>query len=272
MRPLTKWPGGQSKAARWIISHFVEHSVYCEPFGGGLNVLLNKPCCGVEFVGDLHPQLMNLYGVLKDSVKLEQFCRGLERVAYSEQVFDVARGLCPRDPVLGSVRDAILFYITHRMSRNGQGKSFSWTRSGRLRGGRHGDVNAWETMKPLVREIGFRLRGVELVRGLALPLMARAAGPDTVFYCDPPFLHESRSSKNKLLYGEFEMSTEDHVALLDFIVQVPAAGVYISCYPNDLYRERLGGAGWDLAKRFFSNNMATGVDKGVKEAWLFFRH
>lgn len=275
LRPVVKVPGGQSKTARWVVGHFVEHEVFCEPFGGGLSVLLNKPRCGVEFVGDLDWELINLYLVLQDEVLFGRFCDVVGGVVYEEGVFDLVCGLCGLfgGGVVGvpDVGRAVLFYCRRRMSRNGEGRAFSWTRSGRLRGGRHGDVNAWETMKLLLPVLGERLGGVRLFCGGALELMGSVSRQfgGGVYYVDPPFPHDSRVSKD--LYGEFEMSLGDHVVLLDFLLGLRAGGIYVSTAPNELYSRVLGGAGWDCDRRVVVNNMATGHGKGRKVVELWWR-
>jgi DNA adenine methylase len=43
-------------------------------------------------------------------------------------------------------------------------------------------------------------------------------GPGTLFYCDPPCLHETRSAKK--VYGDFEKSEADHRELLDALLAV----------------------------------------------------
>ena len=143
LRPVVKTPGGQAYACRWIIEHMVSHEVFCEPFAGGLNVLLNKPRVSVEFAGDTNSSLMNLYAVLGDPGLRVGFCEAARALRYEEGVFEAVRSLsgCSTvgngelaDPELGgwlsvsgclgapaSVRDAVLFYALSRMSRNGEG-------------------------------------------------------------------------------------------------------------------------------------------------------
>ncbi len=54
-------------------------------------------------------------------------------------------------------------------------------------------------------------------------------------YCDPPYLHETRSKLN--LYRH-EMSHADHVRLLDILKSLPCM-VMISGYRSDLYMDTL---------------------------------
>jgi DNA adenine methylase len=35
-RPVLRYPGGKFKMAKWIISHFPQHSFYVHPYGGGV--------------------------------------------------------------------------------------------------------------------------------------------------------------------------------------------------------------------------------------------
>lgn len=68
--------------------------------------------------------------------------------------------------------------VRRRMSRGG-GRSLAW--SERLRGGRPGDRNAWETFQAghLPRVVA-RLRGVASRRAPAVDVIREFGGPDTI--------------------------------------------------------------------------------------------
>jgi site-specific DNA-adenine methylase len=57
----------------------------------------------------------------------------------------------------------------------------------------------------------------------------------TLVYADPPYLHETRTSRKRYRY---EYSREDHIRLLECIQSIPAA-VILSGYPSQLYDEHL---------------------------------
>ena len=62
-----KWHGGKSYLAKRIIELMPPHLTYCEPFAGGLSVMLAKDPDGIsEVANDLHGDLSNFWKVLAD--------------------------------------------------------------------------------------------------------------------------------------------------------------------------------------------------------------
>lgn len=57
-----------------------------------------------------------------------------------------------------------------------------------------------------------------------------------LLYCDPPYLHHTRSSKRRYRY---EYEEQDHVQLLELLKSLPCS-VILSGYPSALYDDLLG--------------------------------
>ena len=61
MLPLLRWPGGKARKAKVLAAIMPPHTTYCEPFAGGLSVLLNKAPANVEVAGDVNRWLAPFY-------------------------------------------------------------------------------------------------------------------------------------------------------------------------------------------------------------------
>jgi DNA adenine methylase len=235
---------------------FPPHETYCEPFAGGLSVLLNKPRAGIEVAGDLNCELIRFYSCLRD--RQEELTRRLRSIPYALESFQWAcKGTEDPDPIESAAR----FIVRNRMSRGGLGKDLAW--SDRQRGGQPGDVNAWETILEELPTIAARLQGVELHQSDAVDLIDRLDSPGTLFYLDPPYVHATRTAREAY---QHEMSDEDHVRLLDAIVDVRGM-VIISGYSTPLYDHSLRS--WERHEFEMPNNSGQGKKKNrrVEVVW-----
>ena len=101
----------------------------------------------------------------------------------------------------------------------------------------------------------------------ALDVIRQLDGPETLFYLDPPYLHNTRSTTNE--YGRFEMNEADHRAMLTAIIGVRGK-VMLSGYPSPMYDEALSD--WTRHDSPKPNNAAGGKNKRrmIESVWCNF--
>ncbi len=248
LRPPVKWHGGKAYLARRIVAMFPPHRVYVEPFAGGLSVLLNKRPAETEVAGDLNADLINLW----QHVGCPFVQRIVATTPYEANIFETAKARLDMDEV-DPVDRAIMFLVRNRFSRGGLGKTFAW--SARLRGGRPGDQNAWETIRAELPAIAERVRAVTFYNVPAVNLIRAHDGPDALIYCDPPYLHETRTARAAY---EHEMGRDDHAALLDALLACRGR-VFLSGYRSEMYDAAL--AGWTRHDFEIANHSGQGKTK-----------
>jgi DNA adenine methylase len=114
------------------------------------------------------------------------------------------------------------------------GKAFS--SSVRLRGGKPGDENAWNTWKQALPAIAERLNKVKVHNENGINILKEYANNQEMFiYADPPYYPETRVSKK--VYNH-EMSKEDHIEFLEAILSFKGKAIVMG-YDSALYRKML---------------------------------
>lgn len=258
LRPPTKWHGGKYYLAPKIVPLFGPHHTYVEPFGGAASVLLNKPRSPIEVYNDVDWRITRLFRVLRDDPG--ELRRRLELTPYSEIEFvlagqgygDLAGQDCD-DEVELARRDLVLW----RFSLRGEGKAFSYT-LGRVRQGMADVVSGFKSFVDAeLPRIAERLRTVQMFCRPALEVIRKYDGPDTLVYCDPPYLHSTRSEGSRNVYN-FEMSEADHRGLAAEL-NATKSRVVLSGYPSELYDDLYRG--WRMEEFVVSNNAAKGKRK-----------
>lgn len=229
IRPPVKWHGGKRYLASRIVQHFPAHRVYLEPFGGGASVLLNKRPVEVETYNDQDQRITRLFRVLRDEG--DAFVEQVRLIPYSQVEFESAA----RYPDGAThLQMAVCDFVRWRQSFGGKGQSWSYT-TGRARGGMAGDVNAWWTAIDMLPQIIERLRRVQIICQSALEAIPRFDHVDGLIYCDPPYVHGTRSRGGTDVYA-VEMSDEQHRQLAHLLKKC-RANVILSGYPSQLYDE-----------------------------------
>ncbi len=258
LRPPVKWHRGKRYLCRKIIAYFPPHQTYLAPFGGAASVLLNKPPAEVEVYNDRDRRITRLFRVLRDHG--DEFRRLLTLTPYSEAEFEQAA-----QPAGTEIEQARRDFVRWRMSLGGRGDSFSFTLH-RVR--RHmadvvsGYLSMIDEELPAVID---RLRRVQIVNRPAPEAIRTWDGPDTLIYCDPPYVHETRHEGSREVYG-VEMSEADHRELAATL-HACRGKVVLSGYPSPLYDALY--AGWRVVTFDIANHAAGGRTKARKQETLW---
>jgi DNA adenine methylase len=192
-------------------------------------VLLNRAPSPVETYNDLDGEVVNFFRILRD--EKDRLVEAIGLTPFSREEFAVA---CKLDPKLPPLERARRFYVRARQVRTGLAQTATLGRWANCmntsRAGMSGVISRWlggiEDL-PLIAE---RLLRVQIENRPAVQVLSLYDSPKTLFYCDPPYVHETRGDSKA--YG-YEMTNEQHAELAGVLNTVRAM-VAISNYECDL--------------------------------------
>jgi DNA adenine methylase len=229
------WYGGKYSHLDFLLPLLPKTKHFCEPFGGSAAVLVNRQPSPIETYNDIDTELVNFFKVLRE--QKEELIEAIGLTPFSREELEVAvknNG----DP--SDLERARRFFVRARQVRTGLAQTAS---SGRWahclltsRAGMSGAVSRWLGSIDGLSEIAQRLLRVQIENAPAEEVIKRYDSKETLFYCDPPYVHESRGDSNA--YG-FEMSNEEHVKLAEVLKSVKGK-VALSGYHSPLMEELYG--------------------------------
>lgn len=258
LTPPLKWHccGGKHYLASKIIALMPPHTHYVEPYAGGLSVLLAKNPEGVsEVANDLNQHLSNFWSVLRDSEWFEKFVRLAQATPFSEAVYQSAtNGDAIEDD---SPKAAYWFFVRCRQSLAGRMDAFAPLSRTRTRRGMNEQASAWMNAVDGLPAVHARLRRVVILNRDALDVIRQQDGPATLFYLDPPYLHETRATTGEY---EHEMTVAQHIELLTMLANIKGKFM-LSGYDSELYLAAEKAQGWTRHTFELPNNSAGGDSK-----------
>lgn len=204
------WYGGKFSHLDWLLPLLPDCHHYCEPFGGSAAVLLNRRPASVETYNDLDGEVANFFRVLRE--QKDRLVEVIGLTPFSREEFFIACET-PAEPI-SSLERARRFFIRARQVRTGLAQTASLGRwancKNTSRGGMSGVISRWLGSIEQLPEIAERLLRVQIENRPALEVIDLYDDETTLFYCDPPYVHQSRGDAKA--YG-FEMTDADHAAL-----------------------------------------------------------
>ncbi|MGH9175670.1 MAG: DNA adenine methylase, partial [Vicinamibacterales bacterium] len=200
------WYGGKFSHLDWLLPLLPECHHYCEPFGGSAAVLLNRAPSPIETYNDLDGEVAGFFRVLRD--QKEELVEAIGLTPFSREEFAVA---CEFDADLNPLERARRFYVRARQVRTGLAQRASLGRWANCkltsRAGMSGVISRWLGAIEMLPQIAERLLRVQIENRPAIDVIQLYDSATTLFYCDPPYVHETRGDSKAYAH---ELSDKDH--------------------------------------------------------------
>lgn len=201
------WYGGKFSHLDWLLPLLPTAHHYCEPFAGSGAVLLNRDPAPVETYNDIDGEVVNFFRVLRDDPEL--LARQIGLTPFSREEFYHAVG--KPTGKLTDLERARRFFVRARQARTGLAQTATLGRwancKNTSRSGMSGVISRWLGGIEGLDDIGSRLLRVQIENRPAIDVIRVYDSKDTLFYCDPPYVHTTRGDSKA--YG-FEMDEEQH--------------------------------------------------------------
>jgi DNA adenine methylase len=233
-------------------------------FGGSAAVLINRVPAGLETYNDLDSELVNFFQMLRENS--EELIRQISLTPFSRE--ELVRA-CTYESGLDELERARRFYVRARQTRTGLAQTSSEGRWAHCvltsRAGMAGAVSRWLGAVDALPQIAQRLMRVQIENAPAIEVIQRYDTDQTLFYLDPPYVHESRGDTSAYLH---EMSDWEHIQLGNALKGITGRAV-ISGYRTKLYDEVFYG--WH---RVDAPAKLCNSSKGFRQEslWMNFEH
>ena len=210
------WYGGKFSHLDWLLPLLPDCHHYCEPFAGSGVILLNRLTSPVETYNDLDGEVCNFFRVLRD--QKDNLVEAIGLTPFSREEFSIA---CKLDPKIGALERARRFYIRARQVRTGLAQTASVGRWANCkdtsRAGMSGVISRWLGAIEALPVIAERLLRVQIENRPATAVIRLYDSKNTLFYCDPPYIHATRGDSKA--YSN-EMTDNQHEELAEVLNRV----------------------------------------------------
>lgn len=229
--------GGKNnqQVLEWIVSNLSKAKAFhlVDVFGGSGAVLLNFHQCEIKTYNDVNRDIVNFFSQLRDNP--EGLMAALELTPFSREEYEKIRTIKHRNRTEWARR----FFVRTVQSFGNSGalKTYnSWSYT--IRDSRYAVsqstaryLSKVEGLPLLINEV----RKWQIEHSDFSKIFERYDSGSTLFYCDPPYVHASRSLHQKY---KNELTDKRHEQLCNILNNIK--GKYLlSGYANDLYEREL---------------------------------
>jgi DNA adenine methylase len=248
-KPLIRQTTEKLAIKNWILEQFpegYEDMTYCEPFGGCANLLFHKNKSKIEIYNDKDDSLVNLLRAVRDEPR--ELSRRLSLYRHSQETFD---RLQKKKHFEDYLEFAVNDFALRKMSKNQQKREFQKLRSG----------ESWKEYVATIGQHSQRIRESFLYAKEAIEIINSINFSSSLLYCDPPYLHENKTTKH--VYTS-EMTPENHMELCRVLDDFSGKVVLSGC-ASPLYRRLYKN--WNIVRKKVNKEVG---DKKMEIIWKNF--
>jgi DNA adenine methylase len=233
--------GGKFNHSDWVVKRLPETKSYVEVFAGSAIVLLNRKPSRIETYNDINSRVVNFFKVLREqsgdlisNIFLSPYAR--------EEYLDCYKNLDEGNDLEKARK---LFVVLNQSFNGTYSRQTGWKMSTKeTRATTSEAVSRWMSKLPNLVKIVDRLKYVQITNYDFRTIFEKFDSRDTLFYCDPPYLHDTRCNNNEY---EYEMNSQDHIDLLN-LCRSAKGKIALSGYENEIYNKHLKGFFKSVAK------------------------
>jgi DNA adenine methylase len=212
------WYGGKFSQLDWLLPLLPPCKHFVDVFGGSGAVVMNRPPSPLETYNDLDKDVVHFFRVIRDPTKLQELLRQLELTPYSREERTMAHLSLhrPESEELDEIERARRFFVLARQTVRGQVQMqhsplgiWKFTRDVLSRG-MAGTVSSWQYGIDGLAAVAARFRTIQVENYPAIRIIELYDTPDTLFYCDPPYVQDTRETSHRRRDYTNEMSDTDH--------------------------------------------------------------
>lgn len=226
-----RWRGGKYFDLPFILPYFpgdIHHFV--DVFGGSASVIINMPPTPIMTYNDINGEIVNFFRQLRGWPR--DLITNLLLTPYSREEY----AACVETPAEApdDLERARRFYVRVRQTMLGMGGQKElprrlWARVVNHTG--NAEISQWLNGIDKLPQIADIFQSIQIENESALDIIRKMDSEQVFFYCDPPYVMETRRSGWEY---EYEFGEAEHTALAEALGACKAR-VMVSGYPGTLY-------------------------------------
>ena len=242
-RSAVSQPGGKWYSLKHILSELPHHAGYrtwCEVFCGSAVLTLNKPRnpAHLEIVNDANTDLVNFWLQCRDYPAVLQ--KRLDSLPYSRWLYTSWHTSLFDGTEMSSMERAVRWFYVLRGSLGCYMRSASSGNWGYEVTDAAKSAITYRNVTELFAVLSERLKHAQIECGSYESIIKRYERPDTLFYCDPPYIGSEKYYDAGVVD---RFSENDHRQLATLLNATPAK-VALSYYPHPLIDELYPTSRW----------------------------